>query len=954
MKDLFGNLAVRVKQIRIQEEHRKDKVRQWEPMCREITGILLGWETPVNINVKDHENNPLLKLRVKEKCSGSSNGLTGSQGMPLSFDLTRIRTILSQCGVIDSPDGNSWVKTSARTSFMTVRGFISLQPAPSKRGQFISLGIQNIGSLFGSNILCDEVNHLFASSSFGMLEENADTDGSEADAKTKHRRSGHGSFTRRQLKGNGKGVDRWPMFYIRIELRTTGNLHMERNYDSLKENTMSSIIRVLRTMIFNFLTEHHLRPRARQPRKRKACSVESPGPKPLSSSRSFPCDQSVSQTGQQISGASYSDSREDSIHLQISTHVSSEEDNIRTPQKNNVPVYASFGKMIGGIVKLPSFARTQSCHFREDFSSWRRIKSSGSQSSLSEIYHSKPPSHEVFPVPITAEKSHFTKAPSNSASRSSEYLSSVERTLEPSTCSPLTCEPQDVDTALVESSQGGIQPGRESNCDVQHGNGSEDSDDGVLTWTNPISKATVLINARTGIVIPGPSRNMKPTGPSSGAGVRPLRLHMARPFGRNTRLRDPSDSASPTESQSWAKDLLDSWDNPVFRRTEESIPQVSLDFLNENASILPGCSHRRLDADIEKAFRESPISLFSKISRQGLENATIIAQVDNKFVLVKMATTVQDVGQESELQLQKQTLVLIDQHAADERIRVEALLAELCKITPFGSDRVQSSLGFTSKIETTVLSKKIVFDISSCESRLFERHAGHFAEWGILYDLDETADQDRQSGAKKLPRSCRVMVRTLPNAIAERCRLDTKQLIDLLRGEIWKRDEREIGGQRSGHTGSSQLQSPTSEDASSTSSSSSPGSSSHWVHRIGSCPRGILDMLNSRSCRSAVMFNDVLTIGECKNLVQRLAQCKFPFQCAHGRPSMVPLVELGGVGGVGGGGGFGVGGGGDGGGKGLGGILAQEGEEVGFREAWRRWRGERGEDERGGFGRQVT
>lgn len=41
------------------------------------------------------------------------------------------------------------------------------------------------------------------------------------------------------------------------------------------------------------------------------------------------------------------------------------------------------------------------------------------------------------------------------------------------------------------------------------------------------------------------------------------------------------------------------------------------------------------------------------------------------------------------------------------------------------------------------------------------------------------------------------------------------------------------------------------------------------------------------------MFNDVLSPGECEHLVRRLARCAFPFQCAHGRPSLVPLVDLG-------------------------------------------------------------
>jgi DNA mismatch repair protein MLH3 len=41
------------------------------------------------------------------------------------------------------------------------------------------------------------------------------------------------------------------------------------------------------------------------------------------------------------------------------------------------------------------------------------------------------------------------------------------------------------------------------------------------------------------------------------------------------------------------------------------------------------------------------------------------------------------------------------------------------------------------------------------------------------------------------------------------------------------------------------------------------------------------------------MFNDPLSVDECRDLVRRLTECSFPFQCAHGRPSMVPLVNLG-------------------------------------------------------------
>lgn len=40
------------------------------------------------------------------------------------------------------------------------------------------------------------------------------------------------------------------------------------------------------------------------------------------------------------------------------------------------------------------------------------------------------------------------------------------------------------------------------------------------------------------------------------------------------------------------------------------------------------------------------------------------------------------------------------------------------------------------------------------------------------------------------------------------------------------------------------------------------------------------------------MFGDKLALEECRSLIEHLAKCDFPFQCAHGRPSMVPLLSL--------------------------------------------------------------
>jgi DNA mismatch repair protein MLH3 len=40
------------------------------------------------------------------------------------------------------------------------------------------------------------------------------------------------------------------------------------------------------------------------------------------------------------------------------------------------------------------------------------------------------------------------------------------------------------------------------------------------------------------------------------------------------------------------------------------------------------------------------------------------------------------------------------------------------------------------------------------------------------------------------------------------------------------------------------------------------------------------------------MFNDPLTLEKCSLLIRQLGQTSFPFICAHGRPSIYPLVRL--------------------------------------------------------------
>ncbi|XP_048456304.1 DNA mismatch repair protein Mlh3-like isoform X1 [Rhincodon typus] len=60
----------------------------------------------------------------------------------------------------------------------------------------------------------------------------------------------------------------------------------------------------------------------------------------------------------------------------------------------------------------------------------------------------------------------------------------------------------------------------------------------------------------------------------------------------------------------------------------------------------------------------------------------------------------------------------------------------------------------------------------------------------------------------------------------------------------------------------------------------------------GVLSRTVLKVLSSQACHGAVKFGDVLNVEECKSLMDSLAGCDLPFQCAHGRPSILPLVDL--------------------------------------------------------------
>ncbi|ODA78073.1 hypothetical protein RJ55_06676 [Drechmeria coniospora] len=305
---------------------------------------------------------------------------------------------------------------------------------------------------------------------------------------------------------------------------------------------------------------------------------------------------------------------------------------------------------------------------------------------------------------------------------------------------------------------------------------------------------------------------------------------------KRLRLLEPK-SGPETRSSEWRQGSPRTWGDPTLVTSVQDDPTGPADPDFEQ------------DKDGAVDFAAGSTELSGRLSRTALVDAEVIAQVDRKFILVKLPL---QAAADSVDGKTTSALVMVDQHAADERCRLEDLMADYFEDTDSGAAPVVESLG-----------KPVVFEAAGREGELIQQHQEHFASWGVVFQMQKTSPQSQMTT---------VRVTGLPPSMLERCRGEPRILINLLLGEAWRLDDgRAIPPLRNAHldTGKS------------------------WTSRFHGCPPGILQLLHSRSCRTAVKFNDELSRDECVRLLRRLSRCAFPFQCAHGRPTMTPLTDLG-------------------------------------------------------------
>ncbi|GAQ85942.1 DNA mismatch repair protein [Klebsormidium nitens] len=293
------------------------------------------------------------------------------------------------------------------------------------------------------------------------------------------------------------------------------------------------------------------------------------------------------------------------------------------------------------------------------------------------------------------------------------------------------------------------------------------------------------------------ARPKKRYGPESGASLAPSDPSKGNTAG--TRIAQASPEAASltkwrtSRDNEEVQDMYKAWQNPCFRAADSDILELEID---SHPNIVP-----------------------KEISSDMLQRLRVFQQLDRKFIAAVAGNT----------------LVIIDQHAADERVRLEELKEMVLGVKD--SETTTSS---------NLLKEAIKLALTPADEQVLRTHKRVVEQWGWNYTFER-----------------------LPTAAG-----------------IWNKAP--------GHRGQVLLTAvPRIQDATLTAPDLL-----EYVQQLqdtqstSSVPPSIIRLLNSKACRGAIMFGDSLLPGECLQLLKHLQRTHLPFQCAHGRPTMVPLVNL--------------------------------------------------------------
>lgn len=349
----------------------------------------------------------------------------------------------------------------------------------------------------------------------------------------------------------------------------------------------------------------------------------------------------------------------------------------------------------------------------------------------------------------------------------------------------------------------------------------------MCSWTDPKTKQTFEINTITGF--------STPVTRLSEGGRKPVSTDVSSSQSLG-RLKLVNSRERVQEAPTWITGGLADYESPVFgqqsRRTHgDSLSSESYHrFSTSSTSDLACCDptqasssaalnpRARLTQMKEAAVYESCQAV--DLSVLAGDQFRVVGQADDKFIVV--------------LLLNSQLVLVFDQHAVHERIRVEGFLEkllrpELLTVQTLNSQNSRSRIGEDATKGVPVL-------VSGPELRKFKRWQARFRRWGFIYELSE----DRTNADVTLVEEEleQIVVLNVPELLAKRLERDHGLLVEVLRGcacffdenvdeieESW--DRKKVGSL----------------------SENLVKEQNGWFGRLSNCPPVLVDLINSKACR---------------------------------------------------------------------------------------------------------
>ncbi|XP_032657945.1 DNA mismatch repair protein Mlh3 isoform X4 [Chelonoidis abingdonii] len=265
--------------------------------------------------------------------------------------------------------------------------------------------------------------------------------------------------------------------------------------------------------------------------------------------------------------------------------------------------------------------------------------------------------------------------------------------------------------------------------------------------------------------------------------------------------------------------LFSEWDNPVFAR----YPEVAVDVSSGQAGSLAVKIHNILYP--------------YRFTKEMINSMQVLHQVDNKFIAC-LINTRSDVNADADGNL----LVLVDQHAAHERIRLEQLIADSYEKQPEESGK--------KKLLSSNICPPLEIEVTEEQRRLLRCCHKSLEEIGLELSFPENNSSQILVGKVPL-----CFMEREANELRRKRQPVAKSIVEELIQEQVELLQTTGGAQ-------------------------------------GTLPLTFLKVLASQACHGAIKFNDSLTKEESCQLIEALSSCQLPFQCAHGRPSMMPLADI--------------------------------------------------------------